>query len=219
MALSKKTRFEVFKRDAFTCQYCGRKTPDVVLEVDHIIPRAEGGGDEIENLVASCFDCNRGKSARLLDDRAPVPDLESQTELIREREQQLLAYNNVKKSERERKERDRTEAWDYWFDVWDADTLPNYHTPWRNVLYGYVDKLGVEEVKDAIDITRAKFDWIKSDAVRYLNGVLRGKVAEREGRVVWCKYCGGRMNLSREEVRKHGLEGWYHVGCKQKNDG
>ena len=42
-ALSQKIRFEVFKRDSFTCQYCGRKAPDVVLQVDHIVPVAKGG--------------------------------------------------------------------------------------------------------------------------------------------------------------------------------
>ena len=37
-SLSKKIRFEVFKRDKFTCQYCGKTAPNVVLEVDHIEP-------------------------------------------------------------------------------------------------------------------------------------------------------------------------------------
>ena len=40
--LSKKIRFEVFKRDQFTCQYCGKQAPNVVLEVDHITPRKVG---------------------------------------------------------------------------------------------------------------------------------------------------------------------------------
>lgn len=59
--LSKKIRFEVFKRDKFTCAYCGRKAPDVILEVDHIIPVAKGGDNNITNLITSCIDCNRGK--------------------------------------------------------------------------------------------------------------------------------------------------------------
>lgn len=42
-SISKKLRFEVFKRDSFTCQYCGKMAPDVVLEVDHINPVASGG--------------------------------------------------------------------------------------------------------------------------------------------------------------------------------
>lgn len=42
-AISKKTRFDVFKRDGFTCQYCGAHPPEVVLHIDHIIAVAEGG--------------------------------------------------------------------------------------------------------------------------------------------------------------------------------
>lgn len=66
--LSKRLRFEVLRRDNSTCRYCGRTPPDVVLEIDHLIPVAKGGGDEILNLVAACEDCNAGKSARMLDD-------------------------------------------------------------------------------------------------------------------------------------------------------
>lgn len=49
--ITKKLRFEVFKRDAFTCQYCGRMVPDVILEVDHINPVANGGDNDIMNLI------------------------------------------------------------------------------------------------------------------------------------------------------------------------
>lgn len=64
MAIGKAVRFEILKRDNFTCQYCGRKPPEVTLEVDHIIARAQGGSDLPENLLAACFDCNRGKSKK-----------------------------------------------------------------------------------------------------------------------------------------------------------
>ena len=74
MSVSKTTRFEVFKRDRFTCQYCGKRPPDVTLECDHVLARAEGGGDEMANLTTSCWDCNRGKGARNLGDRAPALD-------------------------------------------------------------------------------------------------------------------------------------------------
>lgn len=47
-------------------QYCGRKTPAVILEVDHVVPLSDGGRDEIENLATSCWDCNRGKGATSL---------------------------------------------------------------------------------------------------------------------------------------------------------
>lgn len=67
-ALSKSIRFEVFKRDYFKCQYCGRTVPEVVLEVDHIVPVAEGGTNDIHNLITSCRDCNRGKGKRKMSD-------------------------------------------------------------------------------------------------------------------------------------------------------
>lgn len=82
--LSKKIRFEVFKRDKFTCQYCGRMAPDVMLEVDHIKPVAKGGTNKITNLITSCHDCNSGKSDRELSDDAVVK---------RQQEQMLIAAN------------------------------------------------------------------------------------------------------------------------------
>jgi len=71
-AISKKVRFEVFKRDSFKCQYCGASAPDVILEVDHIQPVAKRGKNDIMNLLTACKDCNAGKSDRLLDDSTEV---------------------------------------------------------------------------------------------------------------------------------------------------
>lgn len=56
-------RFAVLSRDDFRCRYCGRRAPDVVLHVDHIIPRSRGGATEMENLATACSQCNTGKSA------------------------------------------------------------------------------------------------------------------------------------------------------------
>lgn len=63
-SLSKRTRFQVLRRDGYTCRYCGRKPPEVTLEVDHVHPVAAGGTDHPSNLVAACKDCNRGKGAQ-----------------------------------------------------------------------------------------------------------------------------------------------------------
>ena len=62
-----KMRFAALTRDKFTCQYCGRKAPDVILEVDHIHPRSKGGLDKLENYRTSCKDCNIGKSCNILE--------------------------------------------------------------------------------------------------------------------------------------------------------
>ena len=79
-AISKALRFEVFKRDHFTCQYCGRMAPDVILEVDHIKPVAKGGDNDILNLVTSCRDCNRGKGKKLISQNDALK--KSQKELL-----------------------------------------------------------------------------------------------------------------------------------------
>ncbi len=88
-ALSKKTRFEVFKRDSFTCQYCGAKAPEVVLHVDHIEPVAAGGSNDILNLITACAACNGGKAARKLDDRSSVERQRAQIEELEARREQL----------------------------------------------------------------------------------------------------------------------------------
>lgn len=64
-------RFDVFRRDNFCCRYCGRSSPSVTLEVDHVVAVSNGGTDDIGNLVTACTDCNRGKSAKVAD--APAP--------------------------------------------------------------------------------------------------------------------------------------------------
>lgn len=88
-SLSKKIRFEVFKRDKFTCQYCGKSAPDVVLEIDHIKPVSKGGDNDIMNLVTACKDCNSGKSNRELSDDSVVKKQQAQLQELAERKEQL----------------------------------------------------------------------------------------------------------------------------------
>ena len=88
-AINKKLRFEVLKRDKFTCQYCGKSAPDVVLEIDHIKPVSKGGANEIMNLITSCKDCNRGKSNIELSDDSVVKKQQAQLQEIADRKEQL----------------------------------------------------------------------------------------------------------------------------------
>ncbi len=57
----KLTKREIFRRDRYTCQYCGRKNN---LTIDHVIPRHRGGGHSWVNLVTACAPCNRRKGGR-----------------------------------------------------------------------------------------------------------------------------------------------------------
>lgn len=104
MAISKKARFEVFKRDGFVCQYCGVTPPKAILETDHIQPRSRGGGDEMDNLITACFDCNRGKGAVVL---SSIPQtIAAKAELLKEREEQLRQYQLLTRKRARRVEAD-----------------------------------------------------------------------------------------------------------------
>jgi 5-methylcytosine-specific restriction endonuclease McrA len=60
----KLTKREIFRRDNYTCQYCGAKPQ--VLTVDHIIPRRLGGKASWDNLVTACPSCNHRKGGRMV---------------------------------------------------------------------------------------------------------------------------------------------------------
>lgn len=58
------TRFNVFLRDRFSCQYCGDRFPVHELTFDHVVPRSKGGRTTWENVVAACSPCNLRKANR-----------------------------------------------------------------------------------------------------------------------------------------------------------
>jgi 5-methylcytosine-specific restriction endonuclease McrA len=58
----KMTRYEIFNRDRYTCQYCGEQSRHLTL--DHVVPRFRGGQHTWENVVSACVACNRRKAGR-----------------------------------------------------------------------------------------------------------------------------------------------------------
>ena len=67
--MTQKLKNQVLNRDNYTCQYCGKskkKYPNLILEVDHIIPVSKGGRSELNNLQTLCKECNRQKSNMIL---------------------------------------------------------------------------------------------------------------------------------------------------------
>ena len=63
----KLNRRNLFARDRNQCQYCGKTFPTSELSIDHVMPRAQGGGDTWENLVCACIRCNARKGGRTPD--------------------------------------------------------------------------------------------------------------------------------------------------------
>jgi len=58
------SRYNIFARDKSTCQYCGRRFSRNELNIDHVIPRSQGGTSTWENVVCSCHECNRKKGGK-----------------------------------------------------------------------------------------------------------------------------------------------------------
>ena len=172
-SLTKTTRFEVFKRDSFVCQYCGSKPPAVVLEVDHIIPVSGGGTDEDHNLITSCFDCNRGKGARGVD--KALPSIAERTAQLLERKEQVEAYEDLL--------RERRQSDDICVEVingWLGGTWGYFLTPKAesSVRKHFLSRLVRMEIFDAVDIAEQKFT-IEDDpsrAYKYFCGVCWRKI-------------------------------------------
>lgn len=81
-------RFEVFKRDSFTCQHCGRRAPDVVLYCEYVKPLAQGGEHAFANLTTACVDCNLGKRPGELSVQSVLSTRLMQLTTVQEREEQ-----------------------------------------------------------------------------------------------------------------------------------
>lgn len=195
MSLSVRTRFEVFKRDRFTCGYCGKHPPDVLLEVDHIVPRAAGGPDAMENLVTACWDCNHGKSDRLLDEGSgpttpATGDVQQQITRMQERIEQAQAYLELVGVVDQLRNQQRDLVMEQWAKAWGGGlsedkgtyTMPEGgYWPDDRSLRNLMRRLPLDVVFEAIDITAMRFPRRASyDATRYFYGVCWRMIRERE---------------------------------------
>lgn len=117
IGIPKSVRFEVFKRDKFKCQYCGSSAPEVLLHIDHINPVANGGTNEIINLVTACFSCNSGKSDKLLSDDTIITKQKEQLEQLQERREQLEMMMNWHEGLKNIKDEIQNKLKEYWEDL------------------------------------------------------------------------------------------------------
>ncbi|SOY56835.1 HNH endonuclease [Cupriavidus taiwanensis] len=175
--ISKKLRFEVFKRDSFKCQYCGKCAPDVILEVDHIDPVANGGDNDVMNLITSCVDCNAGKSDRLLSDDSVVAKQRQQLAELNERREQLemmLKWRDGLKAIDETSLAAIQDAW--------GEAVPGFHLNDSGLRQArtHLKKYGLAAILDAIGTAGAQY--IKTDS--------DGKVTRESAGLAWEKVAG-----------------------------
>ena len=175
--IPKSVRFDVFKRDSFKCQYCGRSAPDVILEVDHIVPVAEGGTNDPLNLVTSCRDCNRGKSAKLLSDTTIIDkqrkqledmnEMREQTEMLIQWKQELLTMSET-----------QVDAIDALIEIITGWSLSDIG---RRNIKNHIRRFGFENVYSAAEISFYKYynddnpDYTFSLAVNKIGGICYNK--------------------------------------------
>lgn len=172
--ISKTVRFEVFKRDGFQCGYCGKSPPEVCLEVDHVDPKSKGGVDDINNLITSCFDCNRGKRAVPL---STIPSrLVDNLAVLAERELQLREYRKLTATIERRIQKDIASIGTIYsnrFKEWRlSDTFLN------GKVRMFLGRLQLEDVKEAMYIAVDR-GLDEDRTIKYFCGVCWNKIKDR----------------------------------------
>jgi hypothetical protein len=154
-SISKKIRFEVFKRDSFTCQYCGRKSPEIILVIDHIQPFSKGGKDSILNYITSCFDCNSGKSNIELSDQSALNKQRNQLELMQEKKEQITMMLEWKQCLDEVDD----QQFNYVIEKWNCLIKPNFSINETGILKlkSIYKKFGIHIVLDSISDVCSKY--------------------------------------------------------------
>ncbi len=183
MAVSKRTRYEVLRRDNHSCRYCGSMAPEAKLTVDHVMPKALGGSDDPSNLVAACRDCNYGKASTMPDD----PLVADVSQRAVEWGKAIADYNAAQMADRRKRNayvKRFEKAWDSWRwgPVDDRRHLPK-PADWLPTLWQFYGLgLPIVEVEDAVQIAAGN-SMVDADRVfRYMCGVLWNKVnAMHEG--------------------------------------
>jgi len=171
VSISKKIRFEVFKRDDFKCQYCGSTPPNITLEIDHIKPVSKGGTNDINNLVTSCFNCNRGKSN--IELKTLPNQLNDNIEILREKEEQLKEYHKLIRNIENRNSRNIQKVTDRFESYYPEKTLAE---TFKNVsLRTFVKKLDVYDVLESLDKAYSKMHNSES-TLKYFCGICWNKI-------------------------------------------
>lgn len=171
MPISKKLRFEVFKRDNFTYQYCGRQTPNVILELDHIVPISKDGDDDIQNLITSCFECNRGKAGTPLTFVKTRADLQEDLLNLAEKELQLREYRKLQRKITQREDKDIARINHAYREWWGEDKELSHHG--KESFRAFLKAFSVDNIIEAVNLAAIHTDpnnpeWM----IKYTYGIL-----------------------------------------------
>jgi HNH endonuclease len=208
-SISKKIRFEIFKRDGFRCVYCGAVPSDtVLLECDHIQPVVEGGTNEVDNLVTACGACNSGKGATPL---SSVPQsLAEKAAEVAEREAQIRAYYEILEAKKARKDDELRSIADVFMKRFGDEEIRRDRLGSIRRFLKHLDYFEVLEAMEiAVDRTNSPYQSFK-----YFCGVCWQKIKRDSSE----PHASQRSNAGRsgEALKLRGLYPWLHFdGCSQ----
>lgn len=174
MAVTKRTRFEVLRRDEFTCRYCRSK--DNPLTIDHVTPSALGGSDKPDNLVACCKDCNGGKASSSPDE-GTVADV-AEDALRWARAMQCAVQERA--AERD----DDMERLGAFFDYWQETTVrADLPINWEDSVKRFLSAgLSVGDLEDAVLSTTGRLSPWSKHHFRYFCGICWSEIREIQER-------------------------------------
>ncbi len=171
MALSKRSRFEVLRRDNFTCRYCHETTTP--LTIDHVLPVALGGTDEPTNLVTACRDCNAGKSSTA-PDSVLVADVDADALRWSRARSVAIARLAGERADAEAARRPFVEAWLRW-DV-SGGFLP---ADWKSRIDSWLaEGILPDQLLDALDIALRHGQLPDHAVFRYMAGIVKNWITE-----------------------------------------
>jgi hypothetical protein len=184
VAVSKRLRYEVFRRDNHACRYCGATAPDVKLTIDHVVPKALGGSDtDPANLVTACGPCNAGKTstnpgAPLVDDVAQDA-LRWSRAIARAAQEMLTDDGTVSEAHQQ-----FASTWDNWSYNGDEDPKLFPKDPgWKQTVDALLAAgLPMALLKECIQITMSRRSIVAENRFRYMCGVAWNKVSKIQDR-------------------------------------
>jgi hypothetical protein len=175
MAVSRRLRFEILRRDNYTCRYCGASAPDVSLAIDHVIPTTLGGADDPTNLVTACQDCNNGKASTSPDEHI-VEDVDAAAMLWRT----AVARAGELDRQTRQAEGEIHAAFDELWSQYDKFGTAGRTADWPETLDGYIRSgLTIDDLHHYANVTMSKSHIEWRARWRYFCGCCNRGIAQR----------------------------------------
>lgn len=146
-----------------------------MLEIDHIHPVSKGGDNEESNLITSCYDCNRGKSAGLLTD-APK-SLHDRAERVEESRSQVKEYEKIIRSARKRVDADVAKIESVFQEIYPEE---QFTSQFKMTVKTFLERFTALELVGFMEIALGRMQDSDS-TIRYFCGIFKTRLRDSNG--------------------------------------